>query len=202
MRQRKMGRHRPGFLSRPLRPRSAPLWAACALALGVGRSALGAEPANDAGSRPAQWGVGYAASSLLGAAAGSVLFRPDPHWTVDLRGSYLYPRLSRSGATGFALAPTLEFGSCRPGRHECVVWPYVALGGLYRHLGLQQVSAGAAGAIAKVGFQLRWDVGLAFHLAYGIAYSGQLRATDGTTTIDDDSGFDAKYFELGLRYMF
>ena len=143
-------------------------------------------------------GVGFKIGNGMGFVGGDVLISPIPHLTLDRQANYLSTRVSGGGtATGYGFAPTVQ-GHLFAGQRSS---PYIGLGALYATLTLDSVTASATGVVANAGYEWRWSSGLGILLGGGIAYLGNIHATDGVTTVDSPA-FTHVNIEAGLRFMF
>ena len=143
-------------------------------------------------------GVGLKIGNGMGFMGGDVIISPIDHLTLDLQASYLSTRVTGGGtATGYGLAPTIQghlFGGSRSS-------PYIGAGFLYATLSLDGVTASGSGVVGNLGYEWRWASGLGILLGGGIAYLGNIHASDGTTTVDAPA-FTHVNIEAGLRFMF
>jgi hypothetical protein len=62
-------------------------------------------------------------------------------------------------------------------------------------------TASASGFFSNVGYEWKWPFGLGLELGAGIAYLGDIQATNGSTTINSPGGVNFN-IEAGLRYFF
>ena len=143
-------------------------------------------------------GVGFKIGNGMGFVGGDVIISPIDHLTLDLQASYLSTGVSGGGtATGYGLAPTIQghlFGGQRSS-------PYIGAGLLYATLSMDNVTASGSGVVGNAGYEWRWSSGLGILLGGGVAYLGNIHATDGVTTIDAPA-FTHFNIEAGLRFMF
>ena len=142
-------------------------------------------------------GVGFKIGNGMGFVGGDVLISPIDHLTLDLQANYLSTNTSGGTATGYGFAPTVQ-GHLFAGQRSS---PYLGVGMLYATLTLDNVTASASGVVANAGYEWRWSSGVGILLGGGIAYLGNIHASDGVTTVDAPA-FTHVNIEAGLRFMF
>ncbi len=154
-------------------------------------------PAEDAPASATHVGLGYKIGNGLGFLGGDLIISPIPHVVLDLQASTFSVGTSSGTATGWGVAPALQFHIREPGRST----PYVGLGYVYATLSLDNVTASGSGVSVNAGYEWKWTSGLGILVGGGICYLGNLEATDGTTTISRRSQF-IPMLEAGIRFMF
>jgi hypothetical protein len=128
---------------------------------------------------------------------GDIIVSPVPHLALDLQASTFSVSSPSGTARGYGLAPAVHLYLREPG----VSTPYVAVGYLYGHLDLDNVTASLNGYFVNAGWEWKWTSGFAIILGGGASYFASVTATDGVTTIHEDGGVHFN-LELGLRFMF
>lgn len=141
-------------------------------------------------------GVGYKIGNGIGFTGGDIIIDPIPHVSLDLQASYASVAVSSGRATGYGLAPSLQF-RLRPTGHT----PYVGFGVQYARLALDGVTGSGLGYFGNAGYTWIWSSGLGVLLGGGVQHLPSVRATDGFTTLET-SGGTAVNLEVGVRYMF
>jgi hypothetical protein len=142
-------------------------------------------------------GVGYKIGNGLGFLGADLVIAPIDHLALDLQFNYLSFATETGTATGYGLAPAVQ-GRLFAGQ---VSTPYLGLGFVRASMSLDEVSASTNGFFANVGYEWRWASGVGIILGGGVAVLGNVHATDGVTTIDQEGGAHFN-LEAGLRYMF
>jgi len=154
-------------------------------------------PRVDPPATATHFGVGYKIGNGLGFLGGDLIVSPLPHVVLDLQANTFSANTTSGTATGFGLAPALQFDIRDPGRST----PYVGVGYVYAKLSLDNVTASASGMFINAGYEWKWSFGMGILLGGGVCYLGKIQSTDGTTTISRDAQI-LPNLEFGLRFMF
>jgi hypothetical protein len=145
-------------------------------------------------------GVGFKIGNGLGILGADAIVRAVPHVVLDLQANYVSVSSSdgfvTSTATGFGLAPTIQF-QLKPIGHT----PYVGLGLVYAHLKSGDVTGSATGFLFNVGYEWRFASGVGVLVGGGAADVGEIRATNGTDTVSRAGGWLFN-LEAGVRWYF
>jgi hypothetical protein len=141
-------------------------------------------------------GIGYKIGNGIGFLGADVIVAAIPHLSIDVQANYFQLATGSGTAKGYGLAPTAQL-ELRPVGHT----PYLGLGFVYARLALDNVTASASGVVVNLGYQWRFENGLGIILGGGLAYLGDVRATDGVTTVEREGGA-LPNLEAGLRYFF
>jgi hypothetical protein len=164
----------------------------------VGAAILVPRPglAQSSPSSARQVGMGYKLGDDLGYFGADLILSPLPHIALDLQGSWINKKL---GASGFGLAPALQFFLFGEGRST----PYLSVGYAHVWLTFDDGVTGAGSAVfANLGYEWKWRSGLGILLGGGILYAGNVSTSDnGRTLILGEDGLKANV-EAGVRYMF
>jgi hypothetical protein len=142
-------------------------------------------------------GVGYKIGNGLGFVGADLLVEPVEHLTFDLQANWFSASSNGDTATGFGLAPAVQF-HFKGGQ---VSSAYVGAGYLYARLALNDVVASAQGGFFNAGYEWRWTNGLGILLGGGIAHLTSVHATDGINTVETKGGTFPN-LEVGVRYLF
>jgi hypothetical protein len=156
-----------------------------------------ASPSPEPPAAATRFGVGYKIGNGLGLVGGDIVVSPFPHLVLDAQASSLSVNTVSGTATGFGFAPELQFDVREPGRST----PYVGVGYLYARVSLDNVTAWANGFFINAGYEWKWSSGLGLLLGGGACYLGEIKATDGTTTISQGAEL-VPSLEFSVRFMF
>jgi hypothetical protein len=142
-------------------------------------------------------GVGFKIGNGLGFTGADIIIAPVNHLAFDLQANVFSVDTGSGTATGHGFAPAVQ------GRlfADQVSTPYVGVGLVYATVSLDNVTASATGVFANLGYEWRWGSGIGIILGGGVSHVGNIRATDGVTTIDQSGGTHFN-LEAGLRFMF
>jgi len=142
-------------------------------------------------------GVGYKIGNGLGFLGGDIVISPAPHIALDLQGNTFSAATTSGTATGYGLAPALQIYFNQPG----ISTPYTSVGYVFAKLSLGNVNASASGFFIDAGYEWKWSFGMGIIVGGGVCYLGNIKATDGYTTINKDAGLIPS-IEAGIRWMF
>ena len=174
------------------------LLAACGVTHAGNADAAEAVPAPAAAAvSPHTFGVGYKIGNGLGFVGADVVVGLGEHLSLGLQANYFAFKMDNDEtATGYGGVPFVQYRFFKPRSS-----PYVSAGPVYAHLGFNNVTASATGALANVGWEWVWARGLSLNVGAGIAHLGAVKATDGITSIEKPGG---TFFniESALRYYF
>ena len=140
--------------------------------------------------------IGYKAGNGLGFLGADMIVSPVHHIALDFQVSMFSVETATRRADGFGLAPMLQGFFNDPPRSS----GYVSLGFLYASASLQNAHASVSGIMANIGYEWRWESGLAILLGGGVAVLDNATATDGFNTVSINGGIHPN-LEFGLRYM-
>ena len=154
-------------------------------------------PPRDPPATSTHFGLGYKIGNGLGFVGGDVIISPLPHLVLDLQANTFSASTSSGTATGYGLAPAVQFYLREPG----VSTPYFSAGYLYATLALNDVTASLNGFFVNAGYEWKWTSGFGILLGGGVSYFASLKATDGVTTIQESGGAHFN-LEVGFRFLF
>ena len=140
-------------------------------------------------------GLGYKIGNGLGFLGGDILLSPAPHVVLDLQANTFSAATDSGTATGFGLAPALQFYLNQPGLST----PYASAGYVYAELKLGNAKASASGFFVDFGYEWKWSFGMGVVVGGGVCYLGNIKATDGS--INHAVGLIPS-IEAGIRWMF
>jgi hypothetical protein len=142
-------------------------------------------------------GLGLKIGNGLGVIGGDLIVSPIPHVVLDLQANTLSANTDMGTATGFGLAPALQFDIREPGRST----PYVGVGYVYARLSVEDASGWASGVFINAGYEWKWSFGMGLILGGGVAYLGEIKGNNAGTTFSKPSQI-LPNLEFGIRFMF
>lgn len=151
---------------------------------------------NTLASQPAPtFGVGYKLGNGVGFAGIDLIASPIPHFSVELQAAALLQFDS-----GYAVLPSVV-GSLKATGST----PYVKVGYMYLSVADDfagtSVTASGSGGFANIGYEWKYDSGLAIQLGGGVNYIQEITVMSDETV--SSLGGEAYFnLELGLRYRF
>ena len=142
-------------------------------------------------------GVGYKIGNGLGFVGGDLIIAPIDRVAINLQANWFSVSAGGDTANGYGLAPGVQFRfKDGPGSS-----PYLGLGFLHLKISLNGTTASAQGGFFNAGYEWRFPGGFGILLGGGMSYLGEVRVSDGASTVTKKGG-PFPNLEFGLRYLF